>query len=752
MARIVTYDKDAAIMARDKLLGTDAVDDSTKNFTIQDLAKYFASTGMAEPNGTTLFWQAFGPDHSKSGYYIITPHSDYSGLTEIRVSNTALYGTSPLKLLEEYIESVVKINNTDALSYGLYLLSEIQTYGEELILKLTYISGEEGFIAAESGDVLSLAPVKSPGGGGGGSDEVDTWALKVNPNEAIPSSKVQEIARQEGGSTTDGNKFWTGLKAQYNDLLFADMVFDDTTYIVLDETPGSGGVIPNTPSIIGTLDEIDVTEIGDISQVGLDSAITDAIDDNTAKTGITIDQADAIIMNTAKTGITPAQALAIINNSAKAGLSPEQVEAIDANTAKRSYPAEDENKLDGIETNANVTDTKNVVASLTAGENVTISGTGVISALHQGTVNVIGTLNEIDVTTGSNGTSQVALDDTVTNTIANTAAAVLTEEARVDANMIKIESNRTSINTNADNIEVNTAKKGITQEQIDEIAVNTNKVGITALQTTQIDLNRVKVGITPTQTAAIVSNTAKTTYPVGDSNKLATISTNADVTLDSISAGENITISPLGVIAGTSGGASTIVEGTFPINVSVSGDTATVGLDSTVTSAITANTNKTGITEAQATAITTNTGKTGITSAQATAIVTNTNKTGITSAQATAIAANTSKTGISAEQSTAITNNTSGVSTNTTDIATNVANITTNTTDISTNTAAIAGLGGGGQPKFYGFRIEANQDLILETLLSTENDAVNASSYADWVNQPDGITYALVGDDLIQTI
>ena len=743
MARIVTYDKDAAIMARDKLLGTDAVDDSTKNFTIQDLAKYFASTGMAEPNGTTLFWQAFGPDHSKSGYYVITPHSDYSGLTEIRVSNTALYGTSPLKLLEEYIESVVKINNTDALSYGLYLLSEIQTYGEELILKLTYISGEEGFIAAESGDVLSLAPVKSPGGGGGGgSDEVDTWALKVNPNEAIPSSKVQEIARQEGGSTTDGNKFWTGLKAQYNDLLFADMVFDDTTYIVLDETPGSGGVTPSVASIIGTLDEIDVTEIGDISQVGLDSAITDAIDDNTAKTGITIEQTDAIIMNTAKTGITPAQALAIINNSAKAGLSPEQVEAINANTAKNSYPSQDANKLAGIETNANVTDTQNVVASLTAGENITISGTGVISALHQGTVSVIGTPNEIDVTTGSNGTSQVALDDTVTNTIANTAAAVLTEEARVDVNVREIASNRASINTNSDNIEVNTAKKGVSQEQADEIIANTAKVGITPSQTAQIEINRLKVGITSsqasqietntlkvgitsTQSTAIENNTAKNSYPVDDANKLATIATNADVTLDSISAGANITISPSGVIAGTGGGGTSTIVSTFPITSSTSDDITTVGFESSVLSEIGANTNKTGITPEQTAAINTNTTKTGITSSQATAITTNTS---------------------------GVSTNVTNITTNTTDIATNVANITTNTTDISTNTAAIAGLGGGGQPKFYGFRIEANQDLILETLLSTENDAVNASSYADWVNQPDGITYALVGDDLIQTI
>ena len=77
--------------------------------------------------------------------------------------------------------------------------------------------------------------------------------------------------------------------------------------------------------------------------------------------------------------------------------------------------------------------------------------------------------------------------------------------------------------------------------------------------------------------------------------------------------------------------------------------------------------------------------------------------------------------------------------------------ISTNTTDIATNTAAIAAFSGGGQPKFYGFRIDGS-NLMLDTFVSTETDAVTASSYQDWVNQPDGITYSLSGDNLIQTI
>ena len=74
-------------------------------------------------------------------------------------------------------------------------------------------------------------------------------------------------------------------------------------------------------------------------------------------------QAAAIAANTAKTGITPAQAAAITANTAKTGISSAQT-----------------TKLSNIETSADVTDTANVVAALTAGANVTIAVDGTIAA------------------------------------------------------------------------------------------------------------------------------------------------------------------------------------------------------------------------------------------------------------------------------------------------------------------------------------------------------------------------------------
>ncbi len=65
---------------------------------------------------------------------------------------------------------------------------------------------------------------------------------------------------------------------------------------------------------------------------GIDLAV--AVPLNTAKVGITPDQANAIIANTIKTGITTEQASAITANTAKVGITTSQANAITANTAK----------------------------------------------------------------------------------------------------------------------------------------------------------------------------------------------------------------------------------------------------------------------------------------------------------------------------------------------------------------------------------------------------------------------------------
>ena len=75
---------------------------------------------------------------------------------------------------------------------------------------------------------------------------------------------------------------------------------------------------------------------------------------NTAKVGITADQASAIEANTAKVGITAQQVSAIEANNAKVGITEDQASAIVENTTKNSYPIIDQEKLAGIDGGAEV--------------------------------------------------------------------------------------------------------------------------------------------------------------------------------------------------------------------------------------------------------------------------------------------------------------------------------------------------------------------------------------------------------------
>ena len=248
-------------------------------------------------------------------------------------------------------------------------------------------------------------------------------------------------------------------------------LLDGTTVLSTVTLPSSSG----TTIIAGTANEIINTVSGDTNTLSLAPAITGAITANTAKTGITTAQAsaittntgktgitvgqsnaiiantaktgittiqsDAIVANTSKVGITTAQATAITNNTAKTGITTAQATAITNNTAKNSYPTADSTKLAGIEALADVTDTDNVVSSLTAGNNITISAAGVIAATAGGTsTTVLGTANEIDVNTvGSNAT--VSLSSTITDAIdLNTAKVSVAGLNQVGAAVLSTDS------------------------------------------------------------------------------------------------------------------------------------------------------------------------------------------------------------------------------------------------------------------------------------------------------------------------
>ncbi len=157
-----------------------------------------------------------------------------------------------------------------------------------------------------------------------------------------------------------------------------------------------------------------VSDNSDVStnsaKVGITTQQASDITANNAKTGITPTQAGEITANTAKISYTDASAVAA--NTAKVGITTQQASditannskvsytdasAVAANTAKNSYPSADASKLAGIETGAEV----NTVDDVTGGTGLTASPT---------TGNVVLNLDDTAVTAGSYTSADITVD------------------------------------------------------------------------------------------------------------------------------------------------------------------------------------------------------------------------------------------------------------------------------------------------------------------------------------------------------
>ena len=281
----------------------------------------------------------------------------------------------------------------------------------------------------------------------------------------------------------------------------------------------------------------------------------------------------AVAANTAKTGITDQQASAINANTSKVGITTQQADAIVANTAKISFDSDSSTKLSGIEANADVTDSTNVTSSLVAATSISETDKSAIRT-NIGAGTGAGAVDSVNTQTGA-----VVLD---TDDINEGTSNLYYTDARVSANAA--------------------------------VAANTAKVGITTQQASDITTNNAKVGITTAQANAITANTAKNSYPSADATKLAGIEAGAEVnptSTDGLSEGTtNLYYTEARVSANTSVAANTAKVGiTTEQANAITANTAKVGITTQQANDITANNAKVGITTQQANDITANNAK-----------------------------------------------------------------------------------------------------------------------------------------------
>jgi hypothetical protein len=278
----------------------------------------------------------------------------------------------------------------------------------------------------------------------------------------------------------------------------------------------------------------------------------------------------AVAANTAKTGITDQQASAINANTSKVGITTQQADAIVANTAKISFDSNSSTKLSGIEANADVTDSTNVTSSLVAATSISDSDKSAIRT-NIGAGTGAGAVDSVNTQTGD-----VVLD---TDDISEGSTNLYYTDARVSANSsVSANTAKVGITTQqASDITTNNAKVGITTQQAADIVTNNAKVGITTQQASDITTNNAKVGITTTQADAITANTAKIGITTDQANAITANTAKVGITTQQAS--------------------------------DITTNNAKVGITTQQASDITTNNAKVGITTTQANNITTNNAK-----------------------------------------------------------------------------------------------------------------------------------------------
>lgn len=557
--------------------------------------------------------------------------------------------------------------------------------------------------------------------------------LKTTDNNEVGSS-AKEI--------TDGKGNGTGVTLDNS----GNLVANDT--VTANAFVGDGSQLTNVPYPVTSvntqtgdvvLDTDDVAEgsneyytdakveansavSANTAKVGITTQQASDIQTNNSKVGITTEQASEIAANTLKVGITTEQANEIAANTLKTGITQSQADAISANTLKNSYPTDDASKLLGIEAGAEV----NTVDSVNS-----LTGAVSLGLLDLDDVGADGNSGEVLTTNGAGSFTFAPAGGgtgTVTSVNGATGAVVLdTDDIDEGTNNLYYTEARVSANTS---VVANTAKVGITTQQAadittnnaknsypttdatkvgfisvtqavdldtieSDVAANNAKVGITIQQASEITANTLKTGITSTQASNITANNAKVSMVLG---------TSAGTALEG-----DTELLQLGTTSTTAlAGDTTTISGQQASDIST--NNAKVGITTSQADAIVANTSKVGITTQQASDITANNAKVGITTQQAADIVANNAKNSYPSTDSTKVgfisitqavdldtiesdvATNNAKTGITSQQATDITTNNAKISFDSTS-STKLAGIAENATNVTNNNQITNGAG-----------------------------------------------------------
>jgi len=175
------------------------------------------------------------------------------------------------------------------------------------------------------------------------------------------------------------------------------------------------------------------------SKVGITTTQSDAITANTAKVGITTEQSNAIAANTAKVGITTTQAAEITANTAKVGITTQQASDITTNNAKVGITTQQASDI--TSNNAKVGITTTQANNITA-NNAKISFDSTSSTKLAG-IEAGAEVNTVDSVNGETGAVSLSTSNISEGSNLYYTDARVTNNSSVSANTAKISYNTT---------------------------------------------------------------------------------------------------------------------------------------------------------------------------------------------------------------------------------------------------------------------------------------------------------------------
>ena len=425
MARISQYEQDGTLSKQDKVLGTDSATGATKNYTIDSILSFVNTENLVEIfDGAAYTFQSYvDPADDPEGVINLNgggaTDAAFSAINTIFVSVKDGRGQSLAEYFENADNDFIKISKTDNLNqFGIYEVIGISDHGNSKYKRIsltprgtngTLQVGQKYFVANYSAlydqdfsddSVTEFSDVSNAGSGQIITTAERTTLTSLNANALVHNDVVNNLT----STTTDvplsakQGKVLKDLIDDINTLLTSDNVALDTLQEVVDYIEANRGTletlgISNISGLQNALNGKQNTEAGKgLSAEDFTSAFKLKLEGIAANAEVNVNadwtaaSGDAQILNkptdltnlgihnvTELQDVTSAGSGAIITDAERNSITSTHATFIGLSSTERA-------KLTSVETNADATDTTNVVAALTAGSNITIGADGTISS------------------------------------------------------------------------------------------------------------------------------------------------------------------------------------------------------------------------------------------------------------------------------------------------------------------------------------------------------------------------------------